>query len=313
MALLTELYSTTRTNRDRPLADNVTNHNAFLKTLDDMGKVKNANGGRDLTEPLLYGEYSNAAWYNGYETFTVDTSEEVVTAAVYDWKQLGGFTFISGREEHQNVGKQAAIDLISAKDDGLVATLRNKAAIALYNDGVTDPKAWGGLQQLVADDPTAVGEVGGIDQVAEVWWRNQTSGDVTISATTIQGHMNDMWLSCIRGTDKSDLILADLITYKAYWESLQAIQREVKVSKGEAGFHSLEFMKAPVVYDTACPASHMYFLNCDFLIMRKAAGRYFSDEEPQKIQSADYTLFPNWTMSNLTCNNRSLQGVIWSS
>jgi hypothetical protein len=93
-----------------PLADNVTNHNAFLRTLEDKGKIKNANGGRDLTEPLLYGEYSNAKWYDGYETFTVDTSEEVVTAAVYEWKQLGGFAFISGREEHQNMGKQAAVD-----------------------------------------------------------------------------------------------------------------------------------------------------------------------------------------------------------
>ena len=64
IALLTELYSTTRTNRDMSLADNVTNHNAFLRQLDIMGKVKNANGGRDLTEPLLYGEYTNAKWYD---------------------------------------------------------------------------------------------------------------------------------------------------------------------------------------------------------------------------------------------------------
>jgi hypothetical protein len=312
MALLTEMYSTTRANRDMPLADNVTNHNAFLYTLESKGKIKNAAGGRDLTEPLLYGEYSNAKWYDGYETFTVDTAEEVVTAAVFDWKQLGGFSFISGKEEHMNTGKHAAVDLVTAKDEGLIATLRNKAAIALYSDGVTDPKAWGGLQYLVADDPSAAGTPGGIDQVTELWWRNQTSGDVTVDVTTIQSLMNDMWLSCIRGQDKPDLILADKNFYQFYWESLQANQRLINVKMGEAGFHALEFMRAPVIYDSACPLNHMYFLNTDFLRMRKAPGRWFSDEAPQPIQSADYTLFPNWTMSNLTCNNRSLQGVIFT-
>jgi hypothetical protein len=312
MALLTELYSTTRANREMPLADNVTNHNAFLYILESKGHIKNANGGRDLTEPLLYGEYSNAKWYDGYETFTVDTSEEVVTAAVFDWKQLGGFAFISGKEEHMNVGKHAAVDLVTAKDEGLMATLRNKAAIALYSDGVTDPKAWGGLQYLVADAP-ATGVVGGIDRATDAWWRNQTSGDVTIDAANIQTEMNDMYLATIRGQDTIDLILADLVAYKAYWESLQAIQRIMNVEMGEAGFHALEFMKAPVIYDSACPANHMYFLNTDFLRMRKAPGRWFTDEDPQPIQSADYTLFPNWTMSNLTMNNAARQGVIWSS
>lgn len=318
MALLTEIYSTTRTNRDMPLADNVTNHNAFLKQLDTMGKVKNANGGRDLTEPLLYGEYSNAKWYDGYETFSVDTSEEVITAAVYPWKQLGGFSFISGKEEHQNMGKHAAVDLISAKDDALIATLRNKAAVALYNDGVTDPKAWGGLQYLVADDPAAVVEVGGIDQNAEAWWRNQTNGgvvwaDAAAAAAGIQSAMNAMYLATIRGTDVTDLWLKDSFHYTAYWESLQADQRFTNAKMAERGFHALEFMMAPVVYDSACPARHSYALNCNFLRMRKAPGRYFTDEAPQVIQSADYTLFPNWTMSNLTCNNRARQGVIFST
>ena len=315
MALLTELYSTTRTNRQMSLADNVTANNVFLWLLNDMGKVRNANGGRDLTEPLLYGEYTNAKWYDGYETFTVETSEEVITAAVYDWKQLGGFSFISGREEHQNVGKHAAVDLVTAKDEGLIATLENKAEVGLFNDGVTDPKAWGGLQYLVADDPTAVIEVGGIDQNAEAWWRNQTSNptfaDAAAVAAGIQSQMNAMYLATSRGKDLTDLWLADNVGYTGYWESLQANQRLINTKMGEAGFHTLEFMMAPFVFTPGAPANHVYALNCKFLRMRKAPGRYFTDEAAQPIQSADYTLFPNWTMSNLTSNNRARQGVIF--
>ena len=314
MAVLTQLYSTTRTNRDMSLADNLTNNNSFLWLLNDMGKVKNANGGRDLTEPLLYGSLTNVKWYDGYETFTVDTSEEQVTAAVYDWKQLGGFSFISGREEHQNTGKHAAIDLITAKDEGLIADLENKAEVGLFNDGVTDPKAWGGLQYLVADDPTAALTVGGIDQVAEVWWRNQflnpTFADEAAVIAGLTSQMNKMYLSTARGKDLTDLWIADTAGYDGYWSSLQQIQRIIKTTLGEAGFDALEFKGAPFVFTPSAPANHVYALNCKYLRMRKAPGRYFTDEAAQPIQSADYTLFPNWTMSNLTTNNRARQGVI---
>jgi hypothetical protein len=315
MALLAQMYSTTRTNRQMSLADNLTANNAFLYTMDMKGNIKNANGGRDLTEPLLYGSLSNVKWYDGYETFSVDTSEEQVTAAVYDWKQLGGFSFISGREEHQNTGKHAAIDLVTAKDEGLIADLENDVEIALFNDGVTDPKAFGGLQYLVADDPTAVVEVGGIDQNAEIWWRNQSLNPTFATEADeiagIQSEMNKMYLLTARGKDLTDLWIADTAGYNAYWSGLQANQRLINVAMGEGGFHALEFMKAPFIFAPSTPANHVYALNTKYLRVRKAPGRWFTDEAAQVIQSADYTLFPNWTMANLTANNRARQGVIY--
>lgn len=318
MALLTELYSTTRLNRDMSVADMITNHNALLFTLEDMGAIKNATGGRTLDEPLIHTGYdsSTVKFYSGYESFSVDTSQEVVTAASYAWKQLGGFTFISGREEHQNRGKQAAVDLLKAKDDALIATLRNAAETSLFSDGTgTGGLEFGGLQLLVAKDPTAAGTPGGIDQAANTFWRNQTSGDVTVATTwsaVIQGEMNEMWLSCLRGADATNLIVGDSLTYTGYWESLQANQRFTSPKYGEAGFDSLMFKSAPVVYAAGCPSNTMYFLNTNYIRFRKSPGRFFSDEAPQVVQSADYTLFPNWTMGNLTMNDRARQGVIYT-
>jgi hypothetical protein len=187
--------------------------------------------------------------------------------------------------------------------------------VGLFNDGVTDPKAWGGLQYLVADDPSAVVEVGGIDQNAELWWRNQflnpTFADAAAATAGIQSEMNSMYLATARGQDLTDLWIGDNAGYSAYWSSLQQIQRITNAKMGEAGFHALEFMNAPFVFTPAAPTNHIYALNCKYLRMRKAPGRYFTDEAAQPIQSADYTLFPNWTMSNLTSNNRARQGVIF--
>ena len=51
---LTELVATTLRNQEMPVADNITAHNALLRTMEDTGSIKNVGGGRDITENLLY-------------------------------------------------------------------------------------------------------------------------------------------------------------------------------------------------------------------------------------------------------------------
>jgi hypothetical protein len=79
---VTELVSTTLRNRDMMVADNVTNSNGLLRTLEDTGKIKNAGGGRQLDEPLLYNELATK-FYDGFETFSIDTSQEVITKRLH--------------------------------------------------------------------------------------------------------------------------------------------------------------------------------------------------------------------------------------
>jgi hypothetical protein len=317
---LTELVATTLRNRERFVADNVTNHNALLRTLEDGSGIKNAGGGRDLTEPLLYNELASK-FYDGFETFSIDTSQEVIDAAVYQWKQLGGFSFISGKEKIMNREKWQAVGIAEARVDALIAGLRNKTGLSLYGDGTADGgKEFGGLRLLVADDPTT-GVVGGIDSAVEDWWRNNTDVATTaIAPDTIQSRMNAMQLACTRGADQPNLIMADADYFTAYWESLQAIQRVTNAKLADAGFRTLEFIGTPVVYDAQCATDlptagegRMYFLNTKYLCFRKAPERWFSTEEARKVENADYDVIPNWTMGNMTCNARFLQGVLVSS
>jgi len=314
---ITELVTTTLRNRDTMVADNVTNHNALLRTMEDTGKIKNAGGGRDLTEPLLYNELATK-FYDGFETFTIDTSTEVVDAAVYQWKQLGGFSFISGKEKIMNREKWQAVSIAESRIDALIAGLRNKTGLSLYGLGTADGgKEFGGLRLLVADAP-ATGVVGGIDGATETWWRNQADlGTADITAGTILSKMNAMQLACTRGSDQPDLIMADATFFTAYWESLQENARHMSPKMADAGFRTLEFVGTPVVYDAQCAtdltnvgAGRMYFLNCEYLYFRKAPERWFSTEDSRKVENADYDVIPNWTMGNLTTNARFLQGVI---
>lgn len=77
--------------------------------------------------------------------------------------------------------------------------------------------------------------------------------------------MNQLYLLCSRNRDHPDLIVADNLYFRYYWESLQAIQRITNEKMAAAGFENLRFMGADVVFDGGlggdAPASHMYFLD----------------------------------------------------
>jgi len=159
--------------------------------------------------------------------------------------------------------------------------------------------------------------VGGIDAAANDFWRNQTDYQAGNLGTDILSRMNAMHLACTRGTDQSNLIIADGTFFTSYWESLQENARHTSAKMADAGFRTLEFVGTPVVYDAQCAtdlttgtSGRMYFLNTKYLCFRKAAERFFTTEKSRVVENADYSIIPNWTMGNLTTNARFLQGVI---
>lgn len=309
-----EMVTTTLRNRSGELADNVTNHNALFRRLNERGRIKPVDGGRTIVEELMYAENSTVTWYSGYEVLSTAPSD-VIDAAEFDWKQLAGNVVISGLEgEVKNSGRERIINLLESRIDNLQISLRNTAATAVYADGTGNSgKEFGGLQLLVADDPTASSSIGGIAQDTNTFWRNQTTGDIaTLSSSTIQTNMNSLWLNCIRGTDKPDLIPSDSNTYTYYEESLQSLQRFSSPAMADAGFEALKYKSADVVYDDQAPADHMYFLNTNYLSMRPHTDRQFVPLDRRESMNQDATVIPVVFAGNMCVSNRSLQGVLYT-
>jgi len=308
-----EIVATTLRNRSGELADNVTNHNALFMRVNKKGNIKPLDGGRTIIQELEYAENATVAWYSGYETLSI-TPQEVFDAAEYDWKQLAGTVSISGLEEIKNAGKEQVINLLESRIKNLMKSLKNTAATATYADGTgSSGKELGGLQLLVDDDPTASATVGGINQNTYTFWRNQYSAAAATSSGNILSRMNSMWLSCIRGTDKPDIIPADSTMYTHFEAALQQNQRFSDASMAEAGFESLKYKTADVFYDDQCPTKHMYFLNTDYLFLRPHKTRQFVPLEDRNSLNQDATVIPVVWAGNMTCSNRSLQGVVIAS
>jgi hypothetical protein len=308
----TDIVTTSLQGYSGELADNITNHNALLKQIDKKGNKKTATG-RSIVQELEYAENSTVQWYSGAETLDVSPGE-TFTAAEYNYKQLAGNVVITGLEEIQNSGKEAVHNLLKSRIRNLEKSLKNTLATALYADGTgTSSKEVGGLQLLVAD--TNTNTVGGISGSTYSWWRNYnydfSGSSVTPSATTIQHAMNLAWINTVRGADKADIITADSIYWLYYLESLQPNQRFTDDKNAGAGFTNVVYMtNVPVVYDDQCPASHMYFLNTDYLFLRPAKGREFVPLGEKSSVNQDALVMPVVWAGNMTTSNRSLQASI---
>lgn len=150
------------------------------------------------------------------------------------------------------------------------------------------------------------------------FWQNDfydfSTEGVTASATTIQAAMNRCWMRTVRNRDMVDLIVADNTYYDYYWRSLQAIQRISGEDSAAAGFKALKFMGADVVLDGGlsgdAPASHMYFLNTDYLFFRPHRDRNMIMLPEKRAVNQDAIVKTILWAGNMTISNRKLQSVI---
>ncbi len=318
---LSEIVSTTLRNRTGEFADNVTKNNALLARLKKKGKIKPVSGGRTIVQELEYAENGTFKRYSGYETLNI-TPSDVFTAAEFNYAQAAVAVSMSGLEMLQNSGKEAIIDLLAGRIKNAMRTLTNNIAIDCYSDGTADGgKQIGGLQLLVSKTPSS-GTVGGINRGATtgVFWRNIASAPSGApTSSNIQSRMNTVANQLVRGTDKVDLIVADVNYFNVYQESLQTIQRITNPEMGAAGFSSLAYYggggMADVVLDGGvdggCPINTMYFLNTDYIHFRPHADRNFvpiGGEREAINQDAMVKLVG--FAGNMTLSNARLQGVL---
>lgn len=306
---LSEIVTTTLKNRSKSLADNVSNHNALLRRLRENGNTTTVTG-RDITRELEYADNGTVQFYSGYETLDVSPAD-VLSAAVFEYKQLAGNVTISGLEQIKNSGTEALINLLEARVNVLEKSMMNSLSTSLYSDGTgTSGKEVGGLQLLVADAGT--GTVGGINSSTYSFWQNvqTTATSSAFSTTNVQADMNNIYLQLVRGADSPDLIMAGTNAYKAFLGSLQAIQRVTSDGMARSGFTSVQYLNSDVVFDSACNTNRMYFLNTDYLRLEVAASRNFVPGEAKMSVNQDALVTPMFWSGNLTCSNRALQGVI---
>lgn len=296
------------------VASSVIGNNALLKALQNKGRIMHEAGGRNFQENIAYASNSTVQFQNPTDLLNT-TPQDEFTSAIFAQKMLTGTDQISEKELLQNTGDARIFNLLEGKRKNLMDSLRNQLGSALFSDGTgSGGLEIGGLQLLVADDPTT-GTVGGIDRSTNSFWRNQvydfsTTAGANASASNIQAGMNSLYLSCqVQEGSYPDLILADINYYSFFENSLQQIQRITTTGEGKLGFEQLAYKSSAVVYDPNCPSNHMYFLNTDYVKFQHLNNPLFTKGETQRPVNQLYYITPVYLYGNLTISSARVHGV----
>jgi hypothetical protein len=238
--------------------DTIFDSNPLLQRARKKGWYEKLDGGERIVVPLIYATTSASGWYAGSET--LDTSDnQNISAAEYTWKQLYANITIRRDEELKNSGDSQILSLVKNKMKIAEKTMSDTLGTGLYSDG-SDAKSIVGLRDIVAVDQT----VGGIGQTANSWWQGKVDSTTTVLSIPA---MQTQHTAATVDNDSPSVGVATRTIYDLYYNLLQPQQRFADSEVAKGGFTSLMFNGIPIISDSHCPASHLFFLNEDYLYL----------------------------------------------
>jgi hypothetical protein len=305
----TEMVTTTLRKHYKNPIDNISENNALLTYWKDKGMISTETGGYEIIVPLEYAENATYQRYAGYDALNISASD-VLTAAKYDWKQIAIHVVASGKEIRMNSGEEAIMKLVKARIKNAFHSAANNISIDLYGSGSLTNQL-SGLKNIIQTD--GAGTVGNIVSSTYTFWKNQffecTSAP---GVTTMTGHMNTLWLKCVRGNDKPDLIVSSHDFYAFYEGQLQALQRYADAKSATAGFEMLKYKSAFVLFDDnsnfSTTSETMFFLNNKYIKLLAHKDANWTQEDEKVPVNQDAVVHPIYWMGQLTCSNRNVQG-----
>lgn len=321
-AIFTELVSTTFRNHRKEVMDNVSKHTALYNAISEGGRSRTEDGGLTIAIPLEYGSNGTYQRYSGLDVLNIAQSD-VLSAAEFQWRNIAIHVVSSGNELRINSGASRIANLAKSRIKNAIHTFGNNFSADMYGDG-TLANQIGGLQLLASD--TGLGTVGGIDAAAFPFWQNKVQsaaaplqGGAAIVPSGVAGVMESLmlplYLETTRNNDMVDLISASNDYFTFYEQGLSSQKQYMDSKSAEAGFMSLRYKKAKVIFDGngGMPGSRMYFLNTKYIevVAHKDANlTVVGGEDGMRPLNQDAAVVPILWMGNMTVSNRSLQGVL---
>lgn len=311
---ISQILVTTLNKYKKGITDNIQDSHPLLLKLKENGNIVRESGGVAFQENISYAENGTVQSQGEYDTYNT-TPQDVLSAATFNQKIITGTVTMTTKEMKQNSGAEKIFSLMDSKMKVLEYSLKNYMGTQIYGDGTGNGgKDIGGLQHLVADDPTT-GTVGGINRANYPIWRNQmrsfATESLTPSATTIEEIMEMLFLDCqVQNGEMPDLIMADRVYFSYFFESQLSIKRIVNGSSGaKGGFRTLAWNGVEVVYDVNAPANHMYFLNTKYLFL-KHLGEFFDNMGAERPVNQGVFVTPLEFIGNMTVTNSRVHGVL---
>lgn len=279
--------------------------------------------GNLFEEPLMTRLSETPKWYDGTETIDA-VEEEVGTAAFFEPKSFMASITISGKERRRNSGPEKTINLMEAKTDMVLATMKNDLASALCQANVNS-KAILGIPDMVPADQGIGAAYGKITAsvATRPWWMNQrsrtpagTAGDVGDFDANFRAYGKRLFHDCSEGGDKPDLHFVTQEAYERYDDLTIGYQRVYSRKAMDLGMEdTLTFMGAAILWDRKHPDARLtsqnwYMLNSSYIYLRYSPEANFTLLGFQRKSNGDFITSPVIWEGATTCSNRRVQGIM---
>lgn len=293
--------------------------------------IKLVDMGEKIFVPLMYAENLTVQGYSGYDTLDI-TPTDPFTAAEYDWRSIAGSVNMDNERLDKNAGDQVKLfDLMKGMMDNLKSSMQERV-----NDMLLKPKAAGtkeplGLMDIIKDDPTtnpASGALGGIDAVANTWWRNQMQNQASAAFGTDQTGAGPKALrklirDCTFGADQTpNLIIGGDSAFESLENTMLNQVRYMSDAEkllGKSGFQALMFKNIPVVRekrietlrsDAGLTGDAFYVINTKYLKLWGAKNRWFEPSKVKEPVNQDTQVQHIITRCQFITDNRRTLGVL---
>lgn len=298
------ILATTIHNYLPQLEDNVFSARPLVFFLKEADQIRMISGGAKITLPLIYGQNDTVGFYEGYDPLPT-TPQGGISAAEYPWRQAAVSISISGIEEAMNNSEEEVIDLLESKVMQAEETLYEFFDEALIlGDGTG--KAFNGLDNLVAQNASAVGGIDPSAQGNEYWQSNIEDTAEVLS----HGRLTNTYNTASVGADRPNVGLTTQDLFEAYEGMLQTNQQFSDPKTADAGFQNLLFKATPVTYDIYVPEGHWYWLNTKYLRLVGHRDVWFSPTPFVRPPDQDARYAQLLVYGNFTTSNRRKQAVL---
>lgn len=292
------------------LTDNTYRSNLMFFRLNSRNK-KILQGGTQIEVPLVFTQFTNGGYYQGFDTLDVAPNDTVKNAA-FDWKQAYVPVSVDGLTLIKTDSPEAVVNFLSFYFENAQTQLAEVLGTGVWSDVVTNNKSVDGLQGAV-DDGTVAGTYGGLSRTTNTWWKStRTSITPPLALATMQ----TLFGTLTEGGRHPTLLVSGQAVWNLYW-NLSTAGQAFPVQPGghdeqlaQNGFTNLVFNNVPYAVDSHCPASRLYMLNEDYIYLFVNPQRDFAMKDfREPINQDAMTSLILWA-GNLVLSNCARQGVL---
>ena len=257
------LYTTTwNRRRDAGLIDQYFNHRMVLAYWNASGRRKPDTGGRYIEVPASIAPNETVAWIGRGGGVSLEETDHMRVLR-FPRKRIAANISIFSDDEAANMGAAKKIDLVNAELDNAKDSILDQLNLAILGAADEDSFTLTGIQHIINSAPATGGTVGGFSMTTYPWWRNKQKTSTGSYHLYLIEDMTNLWntVSTSQGSQEAKAILTGQTPYEYYGEVAKEERRVYNKMMLDAGYKSLEFNGAPLIWDVAGPSDKMYFVS----------------------------------------------------